>query len=646
MTNPAERLQLTGRALGVVCAFGLLTMAAGCARKPTAPVQPASPPPPANAATPPVASADDVDAEPAPRASASVPWAGSMLRGNDPDAIKAYLQTVTEIKPTRFKVEWNPATVAFDRDAAMRALREVSQDGRQFTLDPAEPAAAKLRPGSILWIWDITVSKVERVDHRDGSLVVTTTPVALTEAIPNADIAFESPVHTANFLLDRRQPHEPAKQAAVVSPNGGGYIRQVVFAVPADNPDAGSTPAATPDAPAAPADGSTTNEEDSFDGNTYSATLKGFDVRVGYAPMQGDALRLLIEARTHDDSGSAPTPEELLNKTEALKQAQAAVKQAEAEVKKLRTQLYQELEQGADKVKIFAVKQAIAEAVKQLTKKQADKSALAKARSALQSKFWTVFSDALDVRFKMRADLRGFSAAAHYLFSQGQAQETSLAFKAIDGDARVKFVARLGEKGVKGITIPLMSVPIEFNVPMPVGGIPFVVQLAADFNLKLFLGGEHAAMAIDGKYAFNGNTGFTASSTSATINGSMVAKVPDIVKYQGFTPAASGFVLGVQNPKLGFGLGLFGASTMAFTDMVSVLTMTSASSAVAGIVSPCKRMTFLATGRVGIETKLLPIPIEALQDWAKDKLTVKKEIWKKETVILDPPIKACELNDS
>ena len=643
MTNPAERLHLIGRALSVLFAVGLLAVLAGCGKKPTAPVQTESPPP-ASASTPPVPGADDVDPEPAPRARAAVPWAGSMLRGDDPDSIKVYLETVKEIQPVRFKVEWNPATVAFDRDAAMRALREVSQDGRQFTLDPAEPAAAKLRPGSILWIWDITVSKVERVDHRDGSLVVTTSPVALTEAIPNADIAFDSPVQTANFLLDRRPPHDPLQQAAVGSPNGGGNIRQVVFSMPADNTDAGAGPTTSPDAPAAPADGSMTKEEDSFDGNTYSATLKGFDVRVGYAPMQGDALRLLIEARTHDANGSTPTPEELLNKTEALKQAQAAVKEAEAEVKKVRIQLYQELEKGADKAAIFAAKQAVTEAVKRLTKKQEDKTALAKARSALQSKFWTVFSEALDVRFKMRADLRGFSVAGHYLFSQGQSQETNLAFKAINGDARVKFVARLGEKGVKGIKIPLMDVPIAFNVPMPIGGIPFVVQLAADFNLKLFLGGEHAAMAIEGEYAFNGNTGFTASKTSTSVDGSMVTKEPGIVKYQGFTPAASGFVLGVQDPKIGFGLGLFGASTMAFTDMISVLSMTSASSAVAGIVSPCKRMTYLATGRVGIETKLLPIPIEALQDWAKDKLSVKKEIWKKEKVILDPPVKGCELN--
>jgi len=643
MTNPTERLQLTGRVFGVLFAVGLLAAPAGCGKKPAAPV-PAESPPPATSSTPPVADVEDGDAEPAPRATASVPWAGSMLRGNDPDSIKAFLETVKEIQPTRFKVEWNPATVAFDRNAAVRALREVSQDGRQFTLDPAEPAAAKLHPGSILWIWDITVSKVETVDHRDGSLIVRTSPVALTEAIPNADIAFEAPVKTADFLLDRRPPHDPVQQAAAGTPNGGGYVRQVVYSVPADNADAGAAPTPSPDAPAAPADGSMTEEENSFDGNTYSATLKGFDVRVGYAPMQGDALRLLIEARTHDDSGSAPTPEELLNKTEALKQAQTAVKEAEAEVKKLRTQLYQELEQGADKAVIFAAKQAVTEAITQLTKKQEDKTALAKARSALQSKFWTVFSEALDVRFKMRADLRGFSVAGHYLFSQGQSQETSLAFKAINGDVRVKFVARLGEKGVKGIKIPLMDVPIAFNVPMPIGGIPFVVQLAADFNLKLFLGGEHAAMAIEGEYAFNGNTGFTASKTSTSIDGSMITKEPGIVKYQGFTPAASGFVLGVQNPKIGFGLGMFGASTMAFTDMISVLSMTSASSAVAGIASPCKRMTFLATGRVGIETKLLPIPIEALQDWAKDKLSVKKEIWKKEKVILNPPVKGCELD--
>jgi hypothetical protein len=87
----------------------------------------------------------DSSAQPTPDHS-KLPWVGGILQGDDPDALKAYLSSVKEVTPTKFKVEWNPATVAFDRAATLRALRGVSRDGRRFTLDPTEPAVVALAP--------------------------------------------------------------------------------------------------------------------------------------------------------------------------------------------------------------------------------------------------------------------------------------------------------------------------------------------------------------------------------------------------------------------------------------------------------------------------------------------------------------------
>jgi ABC-type glycerol-3-phosphate transport system substrate-binding protein len=46
---------------------------------------------------------------------ATVAIAGTLFNGSDPDQIRAYLQTVKEITPVKFDVQWSPATVAVSK---------------------------------------------------------------------------------------------------------------------------------------------------------------------------------------------------------------------------------------------------------------------------------------------------------------------------------------------------------------------------------------------------------------------------------------------------------------------------------------------------------------------------------------------------
>src|SRR5512146_2912909 len=71
-------------------------------------------------------------AGPSPADGSAVPWAGHVLHGGDPQALRQYLLTVREVQPIRFRVRWNPATVAIDKQAALRSLRRVSRDGATF----------------------------------------------------------------------------------------------------------------------------------------------------------------------------------------------------------------------------------------------------------------------------------------------------------------------------------------------------------------------------------------------------------------------------------------------------------------------------------------------------------------------------------
>lgn len=580
-----------------------------------------------------------------PPTGTEAPWVGAVLRPGDPDALRRYLETVHEITPTKFKVEWNPATVAFDRAAAIRALRGVSRDGRRFTLDPAEPAVAKLVPGSILWIYDVTVSKVDRVERRHGSAVVYTRPVPLNEAIPNGEIAFDARVPVGSYLLARRPPR-PASRTASLGRRASPYL----LVASAGPPDAAPPDSPAPDGDAADAadEAEAAADDEALHGNTYRGSLKGYDFAVGYAPGPNDSMKIRIEASRVPEGGggseSGQTDDQLESKWHELHGEEESVRK---EIREIRAKLYEAQEGHAENPVILGQERLLKEAKERLGKLDEQKLALKALRQAAQEKLWDVFKEtleeALEARFKMEVDMDGFSAAGDYLFSKGDVAEAKFALKALSGHAKIKTIARLGKKGDEGSKIPLMDIPIAFNVPLPIGGIPFVLQISADFNINVFLAGLHAALAVEGEYAFNGNTGFTYSKTSSEYTGSFDNNDPGIKKYAGMSPGASAFVLGVQLPRIGYGIGLLGVSSIAYFDIIHVLTMTNAASALAGLMPPCKRITYAAVGRIGIETEAVPIPIEAVQTFVKDKLSPKKEVFKREKIVTDPPLKACEI---
>src|SRR5438045_3682474 len=64
--------------------------------------------------------------------SGSTSWSGHVLRGDSTEALRNYLRSVQEVKASRFEVQWNPATVQIDREAAIRSLVSVSRDGATF----------------------------------------------------------------------------------------------------------------------------------------------------------------------------------------------------------------------------------------------------------------------------------------------------------------------------------------------------------------------------------------------------------------------------------------------------------------------------------------------------------------------------------
>jgi hypothetical protein len=649
----------------------------------------------------------------------TAPWSGHVLQGSNTEALRRYLQTVQEIKPTRFDVEWNPATVAIDRDAALRSLRSVSRDGATFVFAAGEPIVARLQAGSILWVRDLALRKVDTVSTQGGLTTVHTQVVSLNEAMPNADIEFEAQVPVQNFLLSRPEAvAEPAPSSTARSGPAAGGLRPVLYLAgePPDGPPTppGATPPQSGSAPTPPGDQPDSDndqdaddaQEDSFQGNAYTGTLKGMQYSIGYLPGSSGALKVVLESRDADDGGgegesgnpgegneekAEEAEKEAKEARDQIKQAQQddwndeqQIRNLDDDYQKQLSQMQQDdqnrrnpsstgptppqrqtdsngtplteqameakLTQQYDQARSLAVKQLAArrEILAQWeAKKQAAEEQLRMLKTAGKAvkELFAIASDNLDIRFKAEAELSGFSTAAALQLVHGDLKQAQIQFKNLNGHVKAAFIGRLGKPGNKGLKIPVMHLPIVFNVPMPVGGLPFVAQLGGDFLVTVFLAGNHATLAVNGEYTFNGSSGFSYSKTTASMtdNSSFSGDKPAVTNYQGASPGVSAVVLGVQLPRIGFGLGITGvASSVAYFDVVHVVTMTQSADAAVGMLAPrCKRITYDATGHVGVETSVLLIPIESIQKWASDKASGKKEVFKLGNQVLDPPVKGC-----
>ena len=457
--------------------------------------------------------------------SASGSWVGTPLRGSDAQSLRNYIQSVAQVTPKQFKAEWSPATVAIGRDAAARAIRSISRDGAVFGLASDEPALAQLKPGSILWIWNVAVRKVQSIEVRGEVTFVSTAPVPLNEAIPNARIEFETPLNLANYY------HAKTAQRRRAAP---GFLYATLNTDP---------PAAEPVSDDAWFD-------EGMSANGFSGEKNGWAFAIGY---QTHAGGITLELQAHKAGNS----------------------------------------------------------------------------------------ENVDAQIRAKMNMDGFAVSEGLSFIDGKVDSVSTHFKDLNGNVHAQVIGRLGRTGTETFKVPVMRVPVSFNVPIPVGGIPFVVQVGADFTLTLSLAGQNATLSVEGETAFHGDSGFDYSKSKAAYSTDFKGDDPKIGDYKGFSLGVSAVVFGVQIPRLGFGLGLIGVSSIAYVDVVNVITMTNGA-AIGGLGPPCKRVTYAAVGHVGIETTLIPLPL-GLAENVENSLSPKKEIFKLTKEIVDPPIQMCQI---
>jgi len=632
--------------LAVLLAIGTAASLLAC--KPKSPATTA-PKPPASAESP-----------SAPAATDTAPTGSVLIVPGDGASLRRYLETTPETPAKRFDVEWNPEVVRIDRGTAARTLRAVSADGRHYTFDAGEPVLTALKPGKIMALWGVAVRRVTDLREANGILEIDTANASLSEIFTRADIEIEFDLRpTAPLVVPHVQEPAPAPApAARANPARSHFILARY--------DAGEEPPAPTPSGGADAGGDQQTGDESTPGpedyviplglDTWAVkNFHNFDITAKYGP-GGDGIVFDLQARlvqsdlSDDSAGSDQSPDK-----KAGKAVGNDFRKAEEEQRKRKQQDIREgRPKSAADQQTEARKRGMGGAKDwDNAKKNVGQPARDKARDA--AKLLANGSGLWDLRVGASGNLHATSKNDTLrLTSNIVIRDSSLAlmrtdFDNVRGDLTLFFIARRGEETTQWINKFKVELPVRFNIPVIMGGLPFMFQVAFNFIAQPALTTKHDSFTGTYRVPFDGNGHLTLDHGKLTTSGTLKS-VPQVVESLGSSIGVSAVLIGIQAPRVGFGLGLFATSSVAYIDLVNTFTITSG-----GMLGmfPCKNHQLVSTVNAGIDTQIA-FPLEG---WAKilntavtdtlDKISkaasARQQVFKKEWYRTEPDIKACHI---
>ena len=510
----------------------------------------------------------------------------SALISGDAEGLRNYLRTVQETPARRFDVEWNPAVVAVDRASAIRSLRGLSPDGATFRFAAGDPALAALAPGRILFLWGIAVRRVRAVDTVNGELVVSTTEVSLSEIFRNANIEIDYALRPQSPLV---VPHVQAPDAPVATPPAAANQRPGAGGFMrvryAREPPAPSGGGGNPPSPPGPPGPN--------------------------APRPGDTvLPLGLDSWGVKDYHGFDI-----------------------------TAKYGPVGDGI----AFDLQARLAQS--DLDDNMTQGSIIGKG-----SDLWDLRIGATG-KLKAAATNDTLRVASNILIKDSALALMRTDFSNVSGQLALFFIARRGEKSEQWISTGRMKVelPIRFNIPVIVGGLPMMFQVAFNFIAQPALTTKNDSFTARVDIPFNGNATVTYDKGKVTSGGTMQS-LPQVLEAFGSSIGVSAILIAVQAPRVGLGLGLFSSSSVGYIDLVNTFTITS--SGQLGML-PCKNHQLVATVSAGIDTqialpldgwaKLLGKPLSSTLDDISKAASVRQQLFKKEWYRNEPDIKGCQI---
>jgi hypothetical protein len=504
----------------------------------------------------------------------------------DSAGIRSYLETVDTVRGATFDVTWNPSAVRLTREQTLRSLRLVSRDGGSFTFAAGDPAISALQPGQILLVWGIALRKVTAVEPNGATIVVRTDLVSLPEAIPSGHIAWSAqPVSFGQGIVSPSVVAADTARKAALAPATPSLFRLVSWQQgegPQDqNPEAEN-------------DRGQEGAEEAELPHHKDGEVGGYEYEIGYADANG-RLDFQLEARKGEE-GAFPDPEkEQGERTRAHGTDQVGANGG-----------YDGTQHGA----------ALTDEEKKQKKEHKEqeentKQGMGKPETPLDALtpkgLFGLASEVFDLRVKVRGHIDGFDTSGDIRTGGSALGGFKAKVEKLHGNADLDWIARLGERGVFSEKVKL-EIPFNYDIPLIIGGLPFMVEIGANLLVTPGLTSHHASATGNYHIVFDGTAGISATGTDVKTESTLAGKVENGPR-QVTSVGVSAVLVAAQVPRIGFGLGLLNTSAVAFVDHVIATSVTT--EGMLGLI-PCRRYQINSSFGAGVGVQILGIPVPGM----------------------------------
>ena len=473
----------------------------------------------------------------------------------DSGGIRHYLETVDTARGATFNVTWGPNTVRLDRAETLRALRRVTRDGATFTFGSGEPKVRDLKPGQILLVWGIALRKVASVENKGDAVVVHTDVAAIPEAIEKGTIAWKSHATFGEGLVSPSMVIDSTKKKVSSTSGSGGLFRYAAYHAQEEGGQ---------------------GEEGELPHHA-GGEIGGYEFEVGYANA-GTRLDFQLEARK-SDGGAFDEPEE---KQGERTRAQGTKGMGAPKEEKETAEKEKDTKQGVGEIE--------------------------QPGGVLTPKgLFGLAAEVFDLRLKVRGHLDEFDTDGVMSIADAALGNFHVNINNIQGEADFDWIARLGEKGVFSENIKV-EVPFNYDIPLIIGGIPFVVEVGVNFLVAPGLTSHYASAAGSYHITLAGNAGISATGSDVKTESSLTG-TEETGSKQVTSLGVSAVLVAVQLPRIGFGLGLLNTSAVAYVDHVLATSVVTAGGL--GLI-PCRRWQLNSAFGAGVGVQVLGIKIPGL----------------------------------
>lgn len=162
--------------------------------------------------------------------------------------------------------------------------------------------------------------------------------------------------------------------------------------------------------------------------------------------------------------------------------------------------------------------------------------------------------DELIVDLTAKGYLKDFFSAANMHVQDGSVDNFAFSNTSLNGEMNVDWTAMRGEGKTAGMDKPNIKLPPIAKIPMPVGGIPFVVTVNANLILKPGFGGKKETAKGGFKITYDGEEGIKVTNGQAVGSGSVTGD-GSIGSVESFSLAPHAVLIGMAAPKITLSLG-------------------------------------------------------------------------------------------